>query len=36
MLETGNTSLFKIEKQRNDDQGQLQKVMDRYIDEFRG
>ena len=36
MLETGNTSLFRLEKTKNDDKGQIQKVMDRYIEDFRG
>lgn len=36
MLETGNTSLFQLEKTKNDDQGAHQKVMDKYMEEFRG
>lgn len=36
MLQSGNTSLFRLEKTKNDDQGVLQKVMDKYVSEFRG
>lgn len=36
MLETGNTSLFKMERTKNDDQDAYQKVMDKYVNEFRG
>ena len=36
MLRTGNTSLFQLEKTKNDDQGAQQKVMDKYLEEFRG
>jgi len=36
MLKSGNTSLFRLEKTKNDDQGVFQKVMDKYVSEFRG
>ena len=36
MLRTGNTSIFQLEKTKNDDQGAQQKVMDKYLEEFRG
>lgn len=35
MLRTGNTSLFQLEKTKNDDQGVFANVMDRYVTEFR-
>ena len=31
MLATGQTSFFKLEKTRNDDQGVNEKVMDKYV-----
>jgi len=36
MLMTGNTSIFRMEKTKNNDQGVYQKVMEKYADEFRG
>ena len=36
MLETGNTSLFRLDHGKTDDHGQEQKVMDKYFEEFRG
>ena len=36
MLETGNTSIFRLEKTKNNDENQIQKVMDKYIDGVRG
>ena len=35
MLRTGNTSLFQLEKTKNDDQGVFANAMDRYVTEFR-
>ena len=31
MLETGNTSIFQLEKDKNDDQGVHEKVMEKYV-----
>ena len=37
LLETGNTSLFRLERQKNEDmKGINQRVMEKYVDEFRG
>ena len=36
MMQTGNTSLFQLEQTKNTDQGVYEKVMDKYVNEFRG
>lgn len=36
MLRTGNTTLFQLEKTKNDDDGVNEKLMNKYVDEFRG
>ena len=36
MLDTGNTSMFQLMKDKNDDQGLHEKAMEKYVTEFRG
>ena len=35
MLKTGNTSLFELEKNKNSNEGEAQKVVEKYTDDFK-